>query len=154
MEVYVFPLVQAEAGCPRKVFVSYHHAVDQRSYFEFVQRFATRFETVTNRSIAHQVDSERPGYVMRKIREEHIRGSSCIIVLCGRETPWRKYIDWEIKAALDREHGLIGINLPGNRARYEGRIIVPGRLHDNIESEYAVWIQWPELEKGPSISRK
>lgn len=33
------------------------------------------------------------------------------MVLCGAEAPQRKFVDWEIKATLDKEHGLIGINL-------------------------------------------
>jgi len=49
---------------------------------------------------------------MRGIRENFITGTSCTIVLCGAQTHLRKYVHWEIKATLDKEHGLIGVNLP------------------------------------------
>jgi hypothetical protein len=56
---------------------------------------------------------------MQRIRDKHITGTSCTIVLCGSLTPWRKYVDWEIKATLDKEHGLIGIN--SGEARFRKR---------------------------------
>jgi hypothetical protein len=81
-------------------------------------------------------------YVLQRIRDSFISGSSCTIVFCGQETPWRKYVDWEIKATLDMEHGLVGVNLTTNRANASGRFTVPDRLHDNIQSGCAVWTNW------------
>jgi hypothetical protein len=49
-------------------------------------------------------------------------GTSCTIVLCGAETPKRKFVDWEIKAILDKGHparsetlSTYGNTLHGNR---------------------------------------
>jgi MTH538 TIR-like domain (DUF1863) len=48
-------------------------------------------------------------------------------------------VDWEIDATLDKEHGLIGICLPTAPRNAENKIIVPDRLHDNIQSGFVLW---------------
>lgn len=65
-------------------------------------------------------------------------------VLCGAETPQRKYVDWEIKATLDKYHGLVGVNLPTS-LNYGNGVVVPERFGDNYHSGYAVWLQWQGL---------
>ena len=64
-------------------------------------------------------------YVIRWIREGFITGPSCKVVLCGALTPQRKFVDWEIKATLDKDHGLIGINLPTNPRLLNGNSELP-----------------------------
>jgi hypothetical protein len=132
----------------RKVFISYHHDLDQFYYDEFSRFFSSDYDAVQDRSLARAVDSDNPEYVMRRIRENHITGTSATIVLCGADTPKRKYVDWEIKATLDKCHGLIGIMLP-NVVVQEGKFIVPDRFHDNAESGYAVLTTWSALANDP-----
>lgn len=132
----------------RRIFVSYHHHRDQAYYNEFSRIFSASYETVYDNSLDREIDSDNVEYVMRNIRENYIEGTSCTIVLCGAQTPWRKYVDWEIKATLDKEHGLIGINLPSNPLNRDGKYLVPYRLHDNIISGYALWITWQDLGGG------
>ena len=79
---------------------------------------------------------------MRRIREEFITGTSCTIVLCGAETAQRKFVDWEIKATLDKEHALIGAALPSARPVNPGRFFKPWRLDDNVVSSYALVADW------------
>jgi hypothetical protein len=138
-------------GIPkRKIFVSYHHGNDRASYDEFSRFFSTTYDVIQDNSVDRDIDSTNPDYVIRNIRENYITGTSCTIVLCGAQTPWRKYVDWEIKATLDKNHSLIGINLPSNPIQ-QGKYTVPDRLHDNIVSGYALWIQWNELNAGPQF---
>src|SRR5207249_3540605 len=66
------------------------------------------------------------------------------VVLCGKETPWRKFVDWEIKATLDRQHGLLGVGLPNNPATND-KVRVQDRFLDNYQSGYAVWLSWEQL---------
>jgi MTH538 TIR-like domain (DUF1863) len=87
---------------------------------------------------------------MRRIREEYITGTSCTVVLCGQETPRRKFVDWEIKATLDKGHGLVGVILPTNLPNPAGLYVVPDRLNDNVETGYAVWLHWQVLLNTPS----
>ncbi len=68
------------------------------------------------------------------------------MVLCGAQTPQRKFVDWEIKATLDKEHGLIAVQLPTNP-----QFVVPARLLDNTQSGYAVWTNWAKLTGNPHL---
>ena len=90
-------------------------------------------------------DSDNLDYVIQRIRDNYITDSSCTIVLVGKETCDRKYVDWEIKATLDKEHGLIGVCLPNAPRTAENKIIVPDRLHDNIQSGFALWLSWQQI---------
>lgn len=138
----------------RKIFVSYHHDNDQWYYKEFSRLFSDGYDAVQDNSLDRLIDSDDAEYVMRRIREEFIHGTSCSLVLCGPETRWRKYVDWETKATLDKQHGLIGINLPHNPRDAQGRVHKPDRLQDNIDSGYAQWIQWENLAGGPEYLRQ
>jgi len=129
----------------RKIFVSYHHDSDQAYYNEFSRFFSDTYEAVQDSSLNRLVDSNNTDYVMQRIRDNHITGTSCTIVLCGPQTRWRKYIDWEVKATLDKQHGLIGIQIPSNIPDLQGRVHVPDRLNDNIVSGYAIWTSWSIL---------
>jgi len=72
-----------------------------------------------------------------RIREEYIASTSCSVVLCGAETPLCKFVDWEIKAALDKKHALVALQLPET-----ANFIMPDRLIDNCKSGYTVWVNW------------
>jgi hypothetical protein len=128
----------------RKIFISYHHGNDQWYYDELSRLYCHIYDLIQDNSLDRAIDSDDPEYVRRRIRENHITGTSCTIVLCGEQTPWRKYVDWEIKATLEKGHGLLGINLPTS-------IIVgpyamtPARFSDDYYSGHAVWIQWNHL---------
>lgn len=133
----------------QNIFISYHHGEDQQFYDLLAKVLDNELCPIVDKSVESPFESENPEYIMQRIREDYITGTSCTIVLCGRDTPWRKYIDWEIKATLDRSHGLLGISLPTARRTADGKVIVPNRLFDNIESHYAGWISWEQLT-GPA----
>jgi hypothetical protein len=137
-----------------RVFVSYHHAGDQRYYNAFSTEFHDTHEAIHDNSLERMVDSEDVDYVMRRIREQYITGTSCTIVLAGAETWGRKYVDWEIKATLEKDHGLIGVALPTAQRDVNNKVLVPPRLHDNIESGYALWLTWEQLTKSPEQLEK
>jgi len=128
----------------RAVFVSYHHNGDE-DYYDYLARvFANTYQIIRDNSLRQEIWSDDAEYIMRRIREEYLTGTSCTIVLCGKETPWRKFVDWEIKATLDKQHGLVGIALPRNPP-INGKVTVPNRLFDNYQSGYAVWLSWQQL---------
>ena len=137
----------------RSVFVSYHHGGDQQYYDAFTKAFDDTYDIIFDNSLERQIDSDNNDYVIQRIRDSFIEGSSCTIVLCGAETPWRKYVDWEIKATLDKEHGLIGVNLPTNRMDSAGKVFVPTRLYDNTQSGYAPWTNWADFTKTPESAK-
>jgi hypothetical protein len=86
---------------------------------------------------------------MRRIREYHLSGSSCTIVLCGAETPRRKYVDWEIMASLTQQMGIVAVLLPTIEGYASGGTAKPLRLQDNIDSGYAEWTNWATLITRP-----
>jgi hypothetical protein len=128
-----------------RVFVSYHHHGDQAYYNAFVSIFDTNYDVIQDCSLDRVYDSEDMDYVRWSVANNDIKGTSCTIVLCGAATPERKFVDWEIKATLDDEHGLIGIALPSAQKTWDNKIVVPSRLHANIETGYAIWADWNNL---------
>ena len=53
-------------------------------------------------------------------------------------------MDWEIKATLDKQHGLIGVALP-TAITSNGKLVVPYRFFDNFYSGFAHWLTWDQL---------
>lgn len=129
----------------RKVFVSYHHGGDQAWYNAFSETFHDTYDVIADNSLERQIDSDDVEYVMRRIGESYITGSSCTIVLVGKDTHARKYVDWEIKATLDACHGLIGVQLPTAPVTPQNTVAVPMRLYDNIQTGYALWLSWVDI---------
>lgn len=129
----------------RKIFVSYHHGGDQWYYNEFSRVFHDEWESVYDNSLDRQIDSDNTAYVMQRIRDNFIHGTSCTVVLIGAATYQRKYVDWEIKATLDKQHSLFGIILPSHSKSYDGKVIVPQRFFDNLSSGYASMMNWTDL---------
>lgn len=128
----------------RKVFVSYHHGNDQWYYDEFCRAFYGTYEVITDRSLDRARDSNDPDYIMRYIRENHLSGSSTLIVLCGLQTPYRKFVDWEISAGLRQQMALVGVKLPAVQVIDDG-CSKPDRLQDNLKTGYAVWRWWESI---------
>lgn len=135
----------------RKIFISYYHREDQAYYNALSDKIHDQMDLVFDNSLDRQIDSEDQNYVIQRIRDSYIEGTSCTVVLCGAETFKRRYVDWEIKATLDKQHGLIGLQLPTLIAGPSGMVTVPERLHQNIQSGYAVWQSWSALMASPAI---
>ncbi len=135
----------------RKIFVSYHHAHDQGYYNELSRVLHDQMDVVFDNSLDRRIDSDNTEYVIQRIRDNFISGTSCTIVLCGPETYQRKYVDWEIKATLDKGHGLIGLHLPTAVRGDQGGILVASRLYQNIQSGYALWKSWNDLAANPRL---
>lgn len=123
----------------RRVFVAYHHHADQGSVDRFIERFSADLEVFTDSSLERAADSDDVEYLNQVCREA-IAGTSVTIVLIGRETARRKFVDWEIRDTLYRKHGLVGI-LRGGLADSEAS--VPDRLKDNINSGYSKYYRYP-----------
>jgi len=148
----LFSLADIQPKRP-KIFVSYQHSSDQYYYNLFSQAFHDTYETVFDNSLRDEIDSDDHDYIKQRIREEFITGTSCTIVLIGPTTYQRKHVDWEIKATLDKEHGLIGVQLPNVVSSLTGQVLVPTRFNANINSGYAVWqgLSWQQLIANPAL---
>ena len=101
------------------VFISYHHDQDQARKDRFVSMMG---DHIVDQSvnIENKVSDEAPSEaILQRIREDLIATVSVTVVLIGRCTWQRKFIDWEIGASLRDTNtnprcGLLGILLPGH----------------------------------------
>ena len=104
-----------------KVFISYHHD-DQDEVEQFVETFDHERKVFIARALGigmeqDIIDSDDTDYVMRRIRELYLGDSTVTILLIGKCTWARRYVDWEIQASLRSgetvtPNGLLGIKLP------------------------------------------
>lgn len=131
-----------------KVFISHYH-VDDDEVKKFIDYFAEEKDVFTPKIVGDDydttIDSEDSNYIMRKIREDYLTDSTVTIVLIGKDTWKRKYVDWEIASTLrndpnNKRSGLIGIFLPG---RNKNNTTIPERLQDNIDIGYANLYEYP-----------
>jgi len=123
----------------RKVFISYHHKGEQKVVDEFIEKFSEDYEVFTDSSLSDAADSEDAEYLNQVCREA-IQGTSVTIVMIGKQTGCRKFVDWEIRYTLYLEHGLVGISRPNLS---DEDACVPKRLSDNRKSGYAKWYRYP-----------
>jgi hypothetical protein len=123
-----------------KVFISYHHA-DQSEVNSFITTFADERNVFIKRGVGIEIaddiiNSDNPDYVMRRIRDLYLKDSTITLVLIGKCTWARRYVDWEIQASLRRSsespppNGLLGIKLPSySKQQY------PDRLNSNLKQD-------------------
>ena len=141
-------------GTRHNVFISYYHEEDQRYKNRFVRMMG---ENIVDKSVnlGDIIDDNRPTEaVLQEIRERYIAQVSVTIVLIGRCTWQRKYVDWEIGASLratptNPRCGLLGILLPQNQnfqsQQFNPRLIPP-RLADNYwdQNSFASIHRWSD----------
>ena len=138
-----------------KCFISYHHD-DQEEVDEFVATFDDERKVFIARGIGLQmeqdiIDSTDTEYVMRRIRELYLKDSTVTIVLMGKCTWARRYVDWEIQASLRHgetvtPNGLLGIKLPSfpkRGGRFPERLLMNLKQSDDQEDCYARLMEYP-----------
>ncbi len=135
-------------GIRRKCFISYHH--DDQAY---IDAFVTAFDETHNVFIARQlgsmpedvINSKDTDYVMGRIRTDYIKDSTVTIVLAGKCTWARRYVDWEVQASLRSgdtitPNGLLGIKLP--TFTYWPQRFNSNLLHQGQSDCYGRWLTW------------
>src|SRR4051794_8917026 len=88
----------------RKCFISYHHA-DEAEVNDFIKVYDGMHDAFIARGIGEAmpgdvIDSTDTDYVMRRVRELYVGDSTVTLVMLGRCTWARRYVDWEIQASL------------------------------------------------------
>ena len=136
-----------------RVFISYHHAIDQGYKNHFVQLFSPIMLDWSVR-LGDIPDGIATETIRQKIRDEWLRDSTVTVVLIGQQTWQRKHVDWEIGSSLrhtvkNPRSGLLGILLPTypfpGPNKYNPQTIPP-RLADNLgqNNSFARIINWTE----------
>jgi hypothetical protein len=124
----------------RTCFISYHQA-DLPAVDGFIERFGPRNFIKRGITLPDEViNSGNTDYVLARVRELYIRDSTVTIVLIGRCTWSRRFVDWEIQASLRRSspNGLIGVLLDST-----SRPKLPPRFQLNRDSRYARYHYYP-----------
>ena len=124
----------------RKCFIS-HHAADSTAVNSFIQRFGAGNFIKRGVTMPEDIiDSTNTDYVMRRIRDLYIKDSTVTIVLIGRCTWARRFVDWEVQASLRAAlpNGLLAILLDGNT-----KPPLPDRVKLNVDSGYANYRYYP-----------
>ena len=140
-----------------RCFISYHHANDQGYKDKFVRLFDDWADIFINKSVGDgDIDDDcKTETIWQKIRDVYLSDSTVTIVLIGKETWKRKYVDWEISSSLrdtknSSRSGLIGIFLPTHpdygKEKYNSNTIPP-RLYDNVECGFARLYDWSDSPK-------
>jgi hypothetical protein len=131
----------------RNIFLSFHQA-DELEANIWCRRFDRYFNDIRTLGLdelgdefAERIDSGDSDYVMRQIRDKKIAGTSCTVVLIGKCTWARRYVDWEIAATLrnsgdSARGGLIAVQLPS--AQDNDWTTLPSRLAINVNSPNGV----------------
>jgi MTH538 TIR-like domain (DUF1863) len=104
----------------RNVFISSFHN-DRAEVNSFIHQWSTLQRVFTPKALCSFdnddfVNSDNPEYVMGQIRRRYIGDATVTIVLVGKCTHSRRYVDWEIKSSLRRgeytPNGLLAYVLP------------------------------------------
>ncbi|MGW4372000.1 TIR domain-containing protein [Nocardia takedensis] len=136
-----------------KCFISYH-AEDTDEVATFLDSFGSEFiaKTIGVTDEDDFIDSDDTEYIMRRIRQDYLGDSTVTIVLVGKCTWARRYVDWEVYSSLRASkhssvNGLLAIELPS--VAVEGTSLPP-RVGDNIERDvngndlgYARYVRYP-----------
>lgn len=132
-----------------KVFISYYHKDDQfyKNYLINMREYdysKSDFVSIFDNYSVNQDEIDDTGLSAERIRciirDQYIKDATVLILLCGKNTKTRKYIDWEIHAAmfdtqLNPKMGILVINLPtisqSIRAgeNVEKKLIAPSGAH-------------------------
>jgi hypothetical protein len=143
---------------PHKVFISYHHELDESYKQRFERRFGELYHTmIPAGSELGDIDPNLLAETIREnIRDEYLRDASVTVVLVGKLTWQRKHVDWEISSTLYDSNlksrgGLLAILLPpyrpailgGKRGKHDPHTLPP-RLHDNVKAGHAKLYDWSE----------
>lgn len=136
----------------RKCFISYHHN-DEYEVQQFIQDFDHDQDVLIARGIGASmagdiINSDNADYIKARIREKYLRDTTVTIVLVGKCTWARRFVDWEVAASLRntstaRRSGLLAITLPSAADYYDKKL--PARVADNVNGSdgYARWWKYP-----------
>ena len=137
-----------------KVFISYHHA-DQEEVNQFIRTFDYERDVFIARALGVDmekdiIDSNDTDYVMKRIRELYLKDSTVTIVLIGKCTWARRYVDWEIQSSLRSgntviPNGLLGVKLSSYKKGngYPNRLNLNLKQDDKQEDCYARVVDYP-----------
>lgn len=149
----------------RNVFVSYSHRLDQSDADDFRRKFGDSGMVFSDRSLENldigylSDDTIKDNYIRPKIRQ-----SSVTIVLIGKDTGGRWWVDWEIyysmlKTVGNERNGVLGVLLPNKEHNIPNHILensdyceVISMPHSKFELEQAIERAYSKRFTMPNLS--
>lgn len=131
-----------------KCFISYQQ-MDEDEVAKFIDDFSDVFipKIIGVSDTDDFIDSTDTDYVMRRIRELYLTDSTVTIVMIGKCTWARRYVDWEAASSLrndpnNKRSGLMAITLKSVASA--SRQLLP-RVDDNVDGDsgYSRWWKYP-----------
>ena len=124
-----------------KCFISYN-AADKDAVDEFCEKFSGSFIRRGLKMEDDIIDSTNTDYVMQRIRSLYLKDSTVTIVLIGKCTWARRFVDWEVQASLRNPadgypNGLVAIQL------WDSYKTLPNRVNLNVDSGYSKFYKYP-----------
>lgn len=124
-----------------KCFISYHFS-DKEALDLFYTDFEGDFIHRSKPIAEDIINSDNQEASIGKIRELYLQDSTVTIILVGRDTWSRKFVDWEVQASLHipkngSPNGLLAIQL------WESHKTLPKRVELNVNSGYAKYYKYP-----------
>jgi hypothetical protein len=123
-------------GIKRKIFISFYKG-NKPEVDNFIDKWVNREAVFIPKALGISdnddfINSNDPEYVISQIRQKYLSDSTVTIVLIGKCTHSRRYVDWELKTSLRSgkvytPNGLIGILLPSSGESAH----LPPRFQDN-----------------------
>lgn len=149
-------MITLSSATRHKCFISYHHD-DEAEVKSFIEEFDHSHDVFISRGIGASmpgdvINSTNADYIKQRIRQLYLRDSTVTIVMIGKCTWSRRFVDWEIAASLrntstSKRNGILAITLPSVANSADKK--VPDRLSDNLIGDgykdgYARWWKYPE----------
>ena len=138
-----------------KVFISYHHSLDQ-NYKNYLVQIGDEYEIFLDRSVdtGEISDDLSDESIRRKIRDEYLRDSTVTILLVGLETKRRKHIDWEIYSSMidgqvNKKSGILVVNLPST-----GNTLCTAPHSGEKEAVYPKIKSWVDVDSRAEYERR
>ena len=137
-----------------KVFVSFHHANDQK-YKQGNVSSAKKKNIFNNGDVdMGEIPEDWDDQKIREyIRDEHLKDTTVTILLVGTETKNRKHIDWELYSSMydgtvNKKSGIIVILLPSVKSEYYTC------AHSSEKTFYPETTQWMSIDSREEYHRR
>ena len=125
-----------------KCFISYDSA-DKKAVDDFCNKFDGVFLRRGLKMEDDIINSNNTDYVMQRIRQLYLQDSTVTIVLVGKCTWARRFVDWEVQSSLrvsqsgPPPNGLVAIQL------WDSYKTLPNRVNLNVNSGYGKFYKYP-----------
>ncbi|MCU0091937.1 TIR domain-containing protein [Pseudomonas koreensis] len=128
----------------RRVFISYHHKNEQYLKDELlVINSAAKIFIDCSVAVGDIDEDLEPQVIRQTIRREYLSESTVLILLVGRETQYRKHVDWELYSSMYNgskfgRSGVVVLLAPDCESRY---CTAPSKdIKNSLYSQVTSWV--------------